>query len=608
MSMTTHNLIQGSPEWLAYRAKHFNASDAPAMMGCSPYMTRTELLARMKTGITADVDAATQRRFDDGHRFEALARPLAEKIIGEDLYAVTGSRGKLSASFDGLTVMEDVAFEHKSLNDDLRAAFDRMVDVYEPDDCRLLPIYHRVQMEQQLLVSGAERVLFMASKWAGDNVELIEERHCWYVSDPDLRAQIVAGWEQFERDLADFVPTVAEVKPTGKAPETLPALHIVIQGGVSASNLDEFKETALGAIRSVNRELTTDVHFADAEKAVKWCSDIEDRIKAAKDHALSQTASIDALFRTMDEISAEARRVRLDLDKLVKARKEAIKGEIVAGGVAALAKFVRELNASMPGDYMPAVPADFGGVIKGLRTVDSIRNAVDTELARAKIAASEAANLIRSNVGQLDAANAPMLFTDIKSLVLKQPDDLAAIIAQRLAAEAQRKEAERERILAEERAREAAAKAAAEKAEADLQERQRTYAAKVEADRIAREQQEAVSAQRIRDEQAAPTATARAAERVGALIAGATKPLTFGEIEEVESDRGIQADDGARLTLGQINERLAPVSISVAGLSELGFEPAQQIKASRLYRACDLPAICHAIASHVLSAATEEHA
>lgn len=597
MSMTTHNLIQGSAEWHAYRAQHFNASDAPAMMGCSPYMTRTELLARMKTGITADVDAATQRRFDDGHRFEALARPLAEKIIGEDLYAVTGSRGKLSASFDGLTVMEDVAFEHKSLNDDLRAAFDRMVDVYEPDDCRLLPIYHRVQMEQQLLVSGAERVLFMASKWAGDNVELIEERHCWYVSDPELRAQIVAGWEQFERDLADFVPAVAEVKPIGKAPETLPALHIVIQGGVSASNLDEFKETALGAIRSVNRELTTDVHFADAEKAVKWCSDIEDRIKAAKDHALSQTASIDELFRTMDEISAEARRVRLDLDKLVKARKEAIKGEIVAGGVAALAKFVRELNASMPGDYMPTIPADFGGVIKGLRTVDSIRNAVDTELARAKIAASEIANLIRANVGQLDAANAPMLFADIKSLVLKAPDDLAAIIAQRLAAEEKRKADERERIRAEEAARleREAQQIASHRAHAEMVARQQE-AAKAGNAQITEAQ---TPQQVLKAEAPAPDATAR-----GVSVTASPSVGSMGAGQSADAD----PDDGSRLTLGQINERLAPVSISVAGLSELGFEPAQQIKASRLYRACDLPAICRAIASHVLKAAELEAA
>jgi predicted phage-related endonuclease len=70
----------------------------------------------------------------------------------------------------------------------------------------------------------------------------------------------------------------------------------------------------------VNRDLSTDADFADAEKAVKWCSDVESRLAAAKEHALSQTASIEALFRTIDDISAEARTVRLELDKLVTAR------------------------------------------------------------------------------------------------------------------------------------------------------------------------------------------------------------------------------------------------------------------------------------------------
>ena len=73
--MKTHNdLIQGSPQWHAHRARHWNASDCPAMLGCSPYETRQQLLHRMHTGITPEVDAGTQRRFDDGHRFEALAR------------------------------------------------------------------------------------------------------------------------------------------------------------------------------------------------------------------------------------------------------------------------------------------------------------------------------------------------------------------------------------------------------------------------------------------------------------------------------------------------------------------------------------------------------
>lgn len=87
--MKTLNLQQGSPEWLAARAKMFTASEAPAMMGASPYMTRNELLHQKHTGIQKEVDAATQRVFDNGHRVEALARPIAEQIIGEELYPVT---------------------------------------------------------------------------------------------------------------------------------------------------------------------------------------------------------------------------------------------------------------------------------------------------------------------------------------------------------------------------------------------------------------------------------------------------------------------------------------------------------------------------------------
>lgn len=102
--MNIIKLVQGTPEWHAHRSSHFNASDAPAMLGISKHTSRNKLLERMATGIASEVDPATQRRFDDGHRFEALARPLAEEIVGDDLYPIVGSEGKLSASFDGVTL------------------------------------------------------------------------------------------------------------------------------------------------------------------------------------------------------------------------------------------------------------------------------------------------------------------------------------------------------------------------------------------------------------------------------------------------------------------------------------------------------------------------
>ena len=557
-------LQQGTAEWAQHRARSLNASELAAAMGLSPYLSRADLIKQKATGIVPEVDAATQRRFDKGHEVEAAARPLAEEVIGEELYcsvfAAEVDGLLLSASLDGHTLLNETNWEHKQANAELIASLRAGV----------IPDQFHPQMEQGMLLDGAARCLFTASNGTPESAV-----HVWYESNPELRAKIIPTWKQFMADVAAYVPAAAEApKPTGKAPESLPALHIVIQGGVSASNLDEFKETALGAIRAVNRELTTDQHFADAEKAVKWCEDVEQRIKAAKDHALSQTATIDELFRTMDEISTEAREVRLELARLVKARKEAIKSEIVAGGVAALAKHIRELNAAMPANYMPSVPADFGGAIKGLRTVDSIRNAVDTELARAKIAASEIANRIHANLGRLDAANAPMLFAyDMQALVLKAPDDLAAVIAQRLAAEEKRKADERERILAEERAREAQ-QIAHDRAQAEMLDRQKQ-----------------------RD----------LSDKTNAVVNKVV--ATMGLSDESHRVSGVEPvadqDTGARLTLGQINERIAPLSISVGGLSTLGFEPVAVVKSARMYRECDFGAICRAISEHVLAAAEQ---
>jgi len=41
--MKTVDLIQGTDSWIQHRAQHWNASDAPAMLGVSPYKSRAEL-------------------------------------------------------------------------------------------------------------------------------------------------------------------------------------------------------------------------------------------------------------------------------------------------------------------------------------------------------------------------------------------------------------------------------------------------------------------------------------------------------------------------------------------------------------------------------------
>lgn len=558
--MKVHDLQQGSPEWAAYRAQHFNASDAPAMLGCGPYKTRAELLRELHTGRPADIDAGTRKRFDNGHRAEALARPLAEEFIGAELFPVVGSAGRLSASFDGITLDETTCFEHKALNNELRAAFRAIADGAGQD---ALPLHHRAQIEQQLIVSGAERVLFMTSAWDAEG-SLIEEQHCWYTSDATLRQQIVDGWAQFERDLAAYVlPESPEPAPVGRAPETLPALLIEVTGQVTASNLAEFKATALATIRSVNRELRTDADFADAEKAVKWCADVESRLKAAKEHALSQTASIDALFRALDDIGAEARAVRLDLDKLVSRRKTEVKDEAVTRARRALDEHVAGLNAEIAPMRLPALPADFAGAIKGLRTVASIEDKLGSLLASAKIAADAMARGIRTNVAtfQQQAAGLEFLFADLGHLVHKAADDFGAVLQARIATHKAAEEArERQRAEAEARAAE--------------QRRQAEEAARKAAEE---------AAARAAIAQALPAAPAPAPAPVVALVTPAPAA----------------ADEPATLNLGTICERLGVTMTAAFVADTLCIKPARTAGAAKLYRQSDFERVCFALQRHI---------
>lgn len=556
-------LTQGSPEWLAHRRTTRNASDAPAVLDCSPYKKRSELVRELATGIGQEFTPEQQAILNSGHLFEALARPLADAIVGEELYPVVGVHdgGVYGASFDGLTMLEDVAFEHKRLNAALREA---MTPGCTGAD---LPLAYQVQMEHQAMVCPTvERILFMASTWDAEG-NLAEERHCWYTPNPALRAQIVAGWDQLEKDVAAYVPPAAVAPaPVGRAPDALPALRIEVTGAVTASNLAEFKATALAAIQSVNRELATDADFADAEASVKWCADVESRIASAKDHALSQTQTIEELFRTMDDITAEARRVRLELDRLVKARKEQIRGEIAAEGVAALRAHCAALNTRLGQPYMPAVPADFGGVIKGKRTVASLRDAVSTELARAKIAANEVADRIQVNMQALATAGDAAQFPDKAQLVLKAPDDLAAVIANRVAEAARKADEARERILREERER-----------QAEIEQARKD---------------EALPAPVLDD--LAAVATHVRNDGIAGLDAQAAIGAAQASAAAVEGDT---------VTLGRINTLLAPIKLDAAGLEALGFT-FTRTKGAVHFPAVMFPMLCRAVAKRAMDAAT----
>lgn len=551
MNMIIHEVSQGTDAWHALRADYLTASEAPAMMGASKYVKRTDLLHAKKTGLDRDVHWWVQRfLFDRGHEVEAMARPIIEEIIGEELYPVVATRGKLMASLDGMTLSGAIIWEHKLWNAELA----------EQVRAGTLDPHYTWQLDQQLHVTGAEQALFAVSDGTRENMVYL-----WYRPDPARVKQLHDGWDQFEADLAEFVPTVAEPTPIGRRPEDLPALRIELTGMVTSSNLKAFREHAMAVLGAIKTDLQTDQDFADADRTVKWCKEVEDRLGAAKQHALSQTSSIEEVFRTIDEIIEETRTKRLELDKLVKARKDAIRLEIKVAAEQAAREHVATLEKRLVPVKLPTVPTDFAGAMKGKKTVASLQDAVDTELARFKIAANNLADKMDANLRTIRAAGNDFLFADLQSLAVKEPEDLAAIIETRIAqheqAEEQRLERERERIRLEE---EAKARVAA------VQPQPYHPAAQVDS---------------------LPPASDPAPAAVQCDQVAASEPIT---------------DEVPVLRLGEICERLG-FNVSADYLRSIGVAPAGRERSSILYRESDFDRICVAIINHIASVRTVQY-
>lgn len=440
------NVAQGTPEWHAARDKLFCASDAPAMLGLCKHKTRAELLKEKALGITATISPAEQAIFDRGHAAEAAIRPYIASLIGDELFPVVLQEGSLLASLDGITIDDETVFEHKIWNEEL---------VAQVQTGELIPHYYW-QLEHQLHVSKAKRVIFVCSD--GTPKKCV---HMFYEPVPGRAQFLVAAWDQFDSDLCAYSAPAPDPITEKKALMALPPLSVQLVGKVTASNLPVYRDSALEFIKAINTDLQTDQDFADAEQTVKFCETAEKNIQVVKDQAIAQTASIDELFRSLDQISDAMRQKRLTLNKLVTSRKEQIRSDILKGGRNNWDAHVNELNRALRRVHVNVAMPDFAAAMKGKRTLASLREGVDSVLTSAKVAATQQSELFASRLAIIDevAKDHEFLVRDLAALVAMPTETLSAVIKQRIAEhdaalarkQEQAAQAERDRIAAEQK-------------------------------------------------------------------------------------------------------------------------------------------------------------
>lgn len=104
LKMVAVDVLQGSPEWLEWRARGISATDITVILGLSDYKTPWRLWAE-KTGRLNPEDMSGNPHIERGNRLEDGARQLAEKRYNEILLPICAENGDwpvLRASFDGL--------------------------------------------------------------------------------------------------------------------------------------------------------------------------------------------------------------------------------------------------------------------------------------------------------------------------------------------------------------------------------------------------------------------------------------------------------------------------------------------------------------------------
>lgn len=547
MERIQHDLIQGSDEWHEFRLNHDGASEAAAALGMlTKKTTRAELMFAKHTGIAKEFSKYVQDKIlDGGHEAEAAARPIVETIIGEPLYPVTYSLGRLSASCDGLTASDQIAMEHKRWNQELAASI----------AAGILPDEHQPQCQQVMHVTGAEKLLFVCSDGTRENMV-----YMWVYPDQEWVDRIVAGWDQFHEELKAYRPPEVIQAVVARPTLDLPIPLIEASGAIAIrSNLTEFGQMLTAFIDNIPKQPRDDQDFADCKAALTKLKAAEDALEAGEARAMAQLTDIDGMRREKKLYFDLSRTTRLALEKLVVEREKAIKVEIMQEGKDKLAAHIATLNKRLSSVRMPDILADFAAAIKGKKTIKGLRDGVEALLTQKILEASAIADKISLNLQTLtDEVKKPgadyrFLFSDYATLVMKEPDHLMLVIKSRiadhLAAEAKREEETRQRIRAEEEAK-AAAKVKAE------QESQRLAEASRKAADEAKAKAEAEEAERQR----------RASEEAAAKI---------------ERDRAAGAAQG--LSLGAVLDAVAPAAINRAmNTTEPAAQPAPTASSPRL--------------------------
>jgi hypothetical protein len=194
-------------------------------------------------------------------------------------------------------------------------------------------------------------------------------------------------------------------------------LAVVVKGEVVSSNLVEFRTAVTAFVAAINRNLTTDLEFGQAEDDVKQLKKLEEVHKLSMERVLEQASGINALLKELEQSGAEVSKVRLELEKTIKSRKEAVKSQLVSTALNKL-ECAPHLRLKTFGSVVE-------NAIKGKKTLESM----EKSLAQIVGSLNEQLKASKAVITEYEKDNE--VVPDADTLMLGNAENVRLVLAQR---------------------------------------------------------------------------------------------------------------------------------------------------------------------------------
>jgi putative phage-type endonuclease len=178
-------LEQNSAKWLKVRKSYRTASETPAVLGLSPWVTPGQL-AIEKYGANPPLrvgNKATQH----GHDNEPIARKAYEQKHGRTMKPACVTRGLFMASLDGWSKDRKIVLEVKSPFSGKNGH-----TWTHSENGEVEPFYY-MQVQHQLMCAGAECCHFVVFDSKSGTFNMIEVGR-----NEEAFEEILDGWQKFE--------------------------------------------------------------------------------------------------------------------------------------------------------------------------------------------------------------------------------------------------------------------------------------------------------------------------------------------------------------------------------------------------------------------------